>query len=153
MKTFASSGATTATAAAADNGVCAIWNPSTTKRIWLAQLHLAKTAAGGADRPKLRRISARGTASATATPGAANDYTGGQVAPESGWLLDLAYSVQPTFKSGDLDQYVLPAAVGGGVMWVFTDDPIEIPPGEGIVVATGSALAMPVLVATAKVRE
>jgi hypothetical protein len=143
FKTFEVSGASTATAATADNAVAGIWNPSSTKRIMVQEIHIAKTTAGAADRPKLRRTSARGTASTTATPGAAHDMSGDQVAPVSGFLLDLAYSVQPTFKTGDLRQFVIAAAVGAGLMWVIQVN-CEIAEGEGLAIVTGSALAFPV---------
>jgi hypothetical protein len=77
------------------------------------------------------------------TPGAAHDLSGDQVAPVSGWLLDLAFSAQPTFKTGDGRQFAIPAAVGAGLMWVF-NTLIEIAEGEGIAIVTASALAFPV---------
>lgn len=152
FKTFETSGASAATAAAADNAVAQLWNPSSGKRIVVQEIHIAKTTAGAADRPKLRRTSARGTASATVTPGAAQDNSGDQVAPVSGFLLDLAFSVQPTFKTGDGRQFVIPAAVGAGLMWVCQVG-IEIAEGEGLAVVTGSALAFPVSTVTFIVSE
>lgn len=143
FKYYEVSGASAATAATADNAVASIWNPSTAKRIQVAEIHIAKTTAGAADRPKLRRISARGTASTTVTAGAGHDCSGDQVAPVSGFLLDVAYSVQPTFKTGDGRQFTVPAAIGAGLMWVFQVG-VEIAEGEGLSICTGSALAFPV---------
>jgi len=149
---FEVSGATAATTIAVDRAIAGIWNPSTAKRISVLEIHIAKTAAGGADRPKLRRSSARGTATTTVTPGVNHDLTGDLVTPLSGFLLDVTYSVEPTLKAGDMRQFVIPGAIGAGVMWVFAE-PIEIPEGEGLVICTGSALAFPIAVVSVTTAE
>jgi hypothetical protein len=153
MARYAVNGKTAATAATIDHGVAAIWNPSSSKRIHLLQLHVVKQAAGAADEPVLRRITARGTPGSTITPSAVNEYE--QVAtPPSGFLLDLAaYTVQPTLAASPLHGWVLPASVGSGMMWVFDDNGLEIPAGQGILITTGIALAFPVSRVTAIVED
>lgn len=147
MKRYTVAGKTAATAATIDVGIAAIWNASAVRRIYVYEIHLFKQAVGAADEPKLRRTSARGTAATTATPTIENDLAQDQ-APPSGALLDLSYTVQPTFtgtsgSGGDLASIVVPAAIGAGIMWSFPK-PLEIKGGSGLAIVTGIALAMPV---------
>jgi hypothetical protein len=142
---YGASGPTAATAAAADNAIATLWNPSTTKRIAVSQVHLFKTAAGAADIPRLRRATARGTASTSYTPGISADFDR-QLAPESGAIVDLAYSVQPTFEGTALRGILgalTPGSIGAGIMWVF-DRTLWIPAGAGLSIVTGSVLAYPI---------
>lgn len=141
MARYTTNGKTTATAATAANAVGAIWNPSTSKRIKCLEIHLFKLTVGAADEPVIRRTTARGTASTTITPTSTSEHE--QIAnPPSGWLLDVAYSVQPTFATGEMHAAIIPAAIGAGIMWVFSKE-IEIPAGQGLAVVTGTALAFP----------
>lgn len=144
---FSVSGLTGATAVAADNAIASLWNPSTAKRIFVEDVWVFKTTAGGIDRPKLRRISAKGTITTEVAVAAGNGHDGDLVAPVSGALLDLVFSAQPTFVAGDLPQGFMPATIGAGFMFRF-DTPIEIPEGGGLALATASALAFPVSVVT-----
>lgn len=154
---YAVTGKTAATAATIDVAICALWNPSTVKSVYVVEAHIFKQAVGAADEVKIRRISARGTPGSTATPTIANHY-GHDIAPPSGVLLDMAsYTVQPTFvgasnSGGDLLSTIIPAAIGAGIMWVFPD-PIEVKAGAGLAMATGIALAMPVSRVTFKWEE
>ncbi len=146
-------GKTVATAATIDHAICEIWNPSSSKRIHLLQLHVSKQAAGAADEPVLRRATAKGTSGSTITPGQVNEYEQA-AAPPSGFTLEMsAFTVQPTLASGALHGFVLPGSVGAGVMWVFDDNGLEIPAGQGIVLTTGIALAFPVSRVTAIVED
>jgi hypothetical protein len=153
---YAVSGKSAATAATIDNAAAGIWNPSAVKPIFVRKISIFKVTAGAGDEPKLRRTSARGTATTTATPTIEN-HLGEELAPVSGFLLDLAYSAQPTFlgtsgTGGDLESIVLPAAIGCGMVWVF-DDPIRVKAGTGLAIVTGIALAMPALRVTYVVDE
>lgn len=143
MARFIVNGKNAATAATIDHAVAAVWNPSSTKRIKLLELHIFKQAVGAADEPVLRRITTRGTPGSTVTPTAVNEWE--QIAaPPSGFLLDLAtYTVQPTLAASPLHGCVIPAAIGAGIMWVFSGDGLEIPAGAGIAVTAGIALAFP----------
>lgn len=148
MNTYAVSVKTTATAATIDNAVAALWNPSSVKPIWVSEIHMFKQAVGAADEPKIRRISARGTATVTATPTIENNYEE-ELAPVSGALLDGAYSGQPTFlgvsgTGGDLLSNLVPAAIGAGIMYSFAV-PIRVKAGTGLAIVTGIAVAMPIL--------
>ena len=144
MARYIVTGKTAATAATIDHAVAQVWNPSTSKRFKVLEFHVFKQGAvGGADEPVIRRSTARGTAGSTVTPAASTEVE--QVAnPPSGFLLDLAtFSVQPTLAAGPLYGAVIPAAIGAGIMWTFTDMGLEVPAGQGLVLTTGVALAFP----------
>jgi hypothetical protein len=127
-------GRSAATAATADHAVWGFWNPHATQRIKLIAFSMfaqsAAPAAGWSGR--LRRITARGTAGSTVTPGISNHSTRG-VAPVSGVLLDLAaYSVQPTLDTVDaVLGYTFAAAQGSGLVYPIPGG-LEIGPGAGI---------------------
>jgi hypothetical protein len=144
---FTVSGITGATAATADKPIASLWNPSTAKRIVATDIWVFATTAGGIDRPKLRRISAKGTITTEVAVVAGNGHDGDLVAPVSGALLDLVFSADPTFVVGECHQGFKPATIGAGFM--FRADPgIEIPEGGGLCLCTGSALAFPVSIVT-----
>jgi hypothetical protein len=137
-------GRTAATAATADHGVSAIWNPHATQRIKIVQFSLcAAVAPGSASGIKLRRITARGTAGSTVTPGIQHHSQRG-VAPPSVCLCDLAaYSVQPTFDTGDLGLgWILPAVVAAGIIYPIPGG-IEVGPGAGLAIVTNAAIIVP----------
>lgn len=144
MNHYKATGVTVASGSAADNAICGIWNASTTKSIFVEQMSLFKTAAGGADIPKIRRSSARGTSASSFTPGIGCDVNHA-LAPESGAILDLDYSAEPTLVTGELMSIVTPAAIGSGVIWVFTfEDGVTVKAGTGLNFVVGSALAYPI---------
>lgn len=142
MLRYGASGPTGATAASADQAIAGLWNPSTAKRIFVHEIHFFDTSATGLDQPLLRRSTARGTASVTYTPGISADFDR-MLAPESGALLDLDFSAEPTFEgtaSRGIFAGVVAAAIGSGFQWIF-DRPIAIPEGNGLHLVTGSAVA------------
>lgn len=131
-------GRSAATAATANHAYGALWNPSTTKSIYVYEIHLVKTI-GTADNHALVRITARGTPGSTVTPDADN-HDAGQVVPQSGALLDLAaYSVQPTLASPNLHTFNLPAVVGAGLIWTFPNG-LRIPNAGGLAIITPQAV-------------
>ena len=141
MPRYACGGRTAATAATQDNVGAALWNPSTTKAIYVRRVEWYKTV-GTADLPSLVRTTTRGTASATVTPDADNDF-GGTVVPVSGALRDITYSAQPTVASPYMIRNGLPATVGSGVVWdVDRDGGIRVAPGTGLAVATPTATVL-----------
>lgn len=138
-------GANAATAATADHAICAMWNPHATQRVKILQWSLFKAAAGAAgDRIRLRRITARGTAGSTVTPGISNHSERG-AAPVSGVLLDLsAYSVQPTLDTIDMGIGWDAAAVAGAGLVYPIPGGIVLPPGAGLAIIQVVATAWPV---------
>lgn len=145
MDRYGVAGASVATAATADLCISALWNPSTNKTIQVSEIWVFKTTAGAADIPKLRRISARGTAGSTITPAIQNDYSRSQ-APVSGALMDLnVFTVAPTADGLPLPTPIVPGAIGAAFIWKFDADRLLwVLPGAGVGIWTGSALAFPV---------
>jgi len=145
MARYRVSGTTAATAATDQHAIAAIWNPHATKSIIVRELALVAFAAPGAGAGFLvRRISARGTAGSTVTPGAVNetDEDPGTV-PQSGYLLDLAaYSVQPTIIAGDLDAWVFAAVAASGIIKPYPEG-IWVGAGRGLALVNRAAIAFP----------
>lgn len=145
MAEYSARGRTVATGAVADNGVAQLWNPHATQRINVHEIGLVAAAAPGAGAGfYLRRSTARGTPGSTVTPGIQHDYGRG-VAPPSGALLDLAaFTAQPTMEVGGLMGWVLAAVAASGIVYQSArGEPIVIPPGAGLVLATSAAVAIP----------
>lgn len=142
MHGFSIGGRTAATAATANNVGAALWNPSTSRSLWVTQIGWSKTAAT-ADQVGLVRISARGTAGSSITSGIQSDAEGA-VAPRSGAVLDLAvFTVQPTPVSATVYtfRWSLPATVGSGFLLPLPDV-WEVPAGSGIAILTPSAVIL-----------
>lgn len=149
MLRYGASGPTGATAASADQAIAQLWNPSTAKRIYVYEVHLFDTSATGLDIPRLRRSTAQGTTSVSYTPGISADFDR-MLAPESGAILGLDFSAEPTLEgtaSRGIVGGVVPAAIGSGYQWMFAR-PIAIPESNGLVIVTGSAIAASVMEAT-----
>lgn len=126
-----------ATTAAANEVAAHLWNPSTTKTLYVREIWYAKSAAT-ADSIMLSRSTTAGTTpGSTITPDIDND-TQRAVAPVSGALLYTSnFATEPTLATPALAQTNLPAAIGAGFIWVF-NTPIAVPQ------TTGLALASPV---------
>ncbi len=143
MATYSIGGRSAATAATANHAAAGIWNPHATDRIRIKEIWISVPTAAAAVIGLLRNTT-RGTAGSTVTP-AIQNADGRDVAPVSGFLLDLAtYSAQPTLDSATAYQWRwnLPATAGAGIIAVF-NDPIIVPPGAGIVVVTPTATVFP----------
>ena len=144
-------GRTTLTEATADDAIWQVWNPHPTQRVRV--IAWAMCAQGGTlDQgwsSRLRRTSARGTATSTVTLTAEHHGRRG-VAPPSGVLLDLRiFTVQPTLLAGDLAGFLVSEIQGAAVVSGPTDV-VEIPPGTGLAMiqtAVTSAVQFEVTVA------
>lgn len=127
-------GRNAATAATADHALFGIWNPHATQRIKVLSVAIFAQGAApaGGHSCRLRRITARGTAGSTVTPGISAHSTRG-VAPVSGVVLDLAaYSVQPTLDTTDLGfGFTFAAVQSSGLIYPIPGG-IEIGPGAGL---------------------
>lgn len=140
MRSFSVGGRTVATAATVNHAGAQLWNPSTTKSIFVTQIAWAKTV-GTVDNLGLVRSTARGTAGSTVTPTAQNDIDF-DTAP--GALLDLAaFTVQPTLSSATayMFRWNLPATIGAGFVLPLPR-PIEIPTVSGLVLLTPPAVIL-----------
>lgn len=130
------------TTATADHTISEIFNNSTSIPIWVTQVHVVKLTAVGINVLRLRRSTAKGTPGSTITPTIVNDHDR-DIAPPSGVTIELAaFSVQPTLEALSLGpSWILPAAVGSGVMWVFAGEGIQVPPTTGLCVTQENAIA------------
>lgn len=154
MARYAVSGITVVTGTGVADAIAEIWNPSTTKRIKLIELHIVKQVVTGVNDLILRRSTAKGTSGSTVTPSSVNEME--QIAaPPSAFTLELAaFSVQPTLAAGPMHAAVVPASIGAAWIWVFGEaNPLEIPSAAGIVLTQGTAIATPVSRITAVVED
>jgi hypothetical protein len=143
MSLYSVNGLTVATAATVDHAIAAIWNPDANRRIWAHEVSIFAAAAPGAGSGfELRRITARGTAGSTVTPDADNAHEA-NVAPASGFLLDLAtYSAQPTLATPPLGLgFVFAAVAASGIVMPLRR--IMIPAGTGLALVNRAAIIVP----------
>jgi hypothetical protein len=112
-----------------------LWNPHSTITLFVKEIHWFKTVAT-VDNASVQRSTAKGTAGSTVTPTIASSFSRGVDRP-SGATLELAtFSAQPTLEGVPLLRANFPAAIASGAMWSFRNQPIEIPPGAGLCIAT-----------------
>jgi hypothetical protein len=139
--TLYSVGGRTVVTAATDESVgCALWNPSSTKRLWVVNISWAKTVAT-ADNPAIQRISTRGTQTSTVTPDVDNAWER-DITPPSGAVLDVDYSADPTVQGPHLWLWNLPPVGGSGFEKSFPYPGICVPPGTGLAVCTHQAVIL-----------
>jgi hypothetical protein len=140
MGVYSVRGFTAATAASADQVVCALWNPASAQRIKVLEFGFYKTGILSKN-PNIVNITTRGTPGSTVTPDADNGWDASDI-PPSGALLDLAaYSVQPTLGSPRLGGAYHTGLTGGeasGYVWVFADG-LMVPPGKGFALLSRDA--------------
>lgn len=137
------SGRTAATAATAGHAAAQLWNPHATVRVTVWEIWIGANAAPAAScAVHVRRSTTRGTGASTVTPAIQNDGARGG-APPSGFVVDLAaFSVQPTLEAIALAGWTLGAVAGSGIIMPFPRG-IEVPPGAGLVLVCGNAVAIP----------
>lgn len=131
-----------ATAATADQSAAHLWNPSSTKSIFVREVHVFSTAAT-AQHPGLVRTTTIGTTpGVTVNPDADNCFDGRTAPVSSADLYAATFATYPVVALPYLCRTTLPAAIGAAVMWSFLDEPIEVLPGTGLAVATPVATAL-----------
>lgn len=144
MRFFECAGRSLATAATADHCAAQLWNPDSTRSLWVVEIHIQKTVAT-ADHHMISRSTARGaTPTATVTPDASNDYEA-EITPDTGAVLELGtFGTQPTLGTPPLRRGNLPAAIGAANQFVFPGRGIRIPAGNahGLCVATPVATVL-----------
>lgn len=138
---FEVGGRTANTAATANHVAAQLWNPDSTKPIYVREIHWAQLNATISN-VALQRSSARGaTPTSTVTPDADNAYNA-QTAPPSASVLELStFGTQPTLATPPIRRTNLPAAIGSGFIWVF-EPPLEIRPATGLCIATPVAVIL-----------
>lgn len=144
MAYYEVAGRSLATAATANHCAAQVWNPSTTRDIYVVEIFFQKTVAT-ADHHMVSRSSARGaTPTVTETPDADNDYMG-SAAPPSAFVLELGtFGTQPTLATPTLRRGNLPAAIGPGNQFIFAGQGIRLPAGNnrGLCIATPVATVL-----------
>ncbi len=142
---YAVAGRTTAaTAATAGLVVAQLWNPHTSIRTRVSELHLNNQSGASVGNAVLRRSTARGaTPAATVTPDIDNNFD--RTMTPSGMVLELGatFGTVPTVDPSDLFRWTITAAVGAGVVWTFPAG-LVIPPGTGFVIVNSAAIAFPI---------
>lgn len=143
MRHFAVAGRSANTAATADHTAAQLWNPDTTRSLWVAEIHIQKSSTATADSHGIARSSARGaTPTTTVTPDLDSDFER-EITPDTGAVLELAtFGTQPTVASPYLYRGVLPAAVGAAVQYVFPGRGLKVPPLSGLIVTTPVAVIL-----------
>jgi hypothetical protein len=135
-------GRAAATAASVNNAAAILWNPSSTKRLWVLAFEWCEVVAGSAI-GNFIRVSTQGTPGSTITPDVDNAWEQ-DIAPPSGVVLNLAaYSVQPTFQGPLMRRIRITNAPGFGGMWTFDDPGICVPPGTGFGLMTAEGSLIP----------
>lgn len=135
MGIYSVGGRSVATAATVNHGSAILWNPHTTKRIWLLGIEYVTSAAVGI-LGQFSRTSTKGTPGSTITPDEDNSWER-DIAPPSGAVLDLAtYTVQPTLQGPAIYKVRVTSTIGFGGMWAPPEPGVCIPPGTGFGVLT-----------------
>lgn len=120
------------TAAAANNAAYAnIWCP--TRPAEITHMEFWQTTTTALPNTNLVRTTARGTQSTTVTPTAAANATnpGFMLAPT--FVIDTAWSVQPTFAAVPMRLVDVAGTVGSSLFWDWGDqDPLQVVNGNGI---------------------
>jgi hypothetical protein len=131
-----------ATAATADQSGANFWNPSGTRWVYLREVHVF-TQAATAQHPGLIRTSTAGTTpTGTTTPDLDNAFDRAAASPAAVVVYGATFATYPVVQGPYLTRAIIPAAIGAAVMWSFLDEPIGVPPGTGIGVATPITTAL-----------
>ncbi len=138
-------GRSLATTAVANQVGAQLWNPSTTRAVWVTAISLAQTGAVVSN-PALKRSTARGaTPTATVTPTIANDWDR-LLSPPTASVLELAtFGTAPTLEGVPLFSWNNPAAAGSGFIMPFESKDlhgIEIGPASGLCIYTPVAVIL-----------
>lgn len=143
MRYFAVAGRSANTAATSNHVAAQLWNPDSTRSLWVVEVHIQKCTTATADSHGIARTSARGaTPTSTETPDLDNDFEA-EITPDTGAVLELAtFSSQPTVSGPYSYRGNLPAAIGSAVQYVFPGAGIQIKPGAGLCVATPVAVIL-----------
>lgn len=145
MARYRTNGLTTATTGTDAHAIAEIWNPSSTKRIWVVELAAnAITAPAAGAGLTLRRSTVKGTAAATVTPNAESSDER-DAAPDSAFTLELgAFSGQPTLATGELGlAWMLAVVAGSGIVYPVSGKGICVPPGTGLCLVNRAAVIFP----------
>jgi hypothetical protein len=110
-----------------------LWNPHSTKRLWVRAFSLVCTGTG-VENVGFCRTTARGTAITTVTPDIDNAWERDEP-PSSGVVLDLNWSVIPTIDTSRFWRLSWGTSTAAGtstIEEVFNYPGIEVSPGSGL---------------------
>jgi hypothetical protein len=142
MRYAAAIDASGASGATADDVGAHLWNPDANKWLYLREVHVFTTVAT-AQHPGLVRTTTIGTTpGTTVNPDADNAFDRAVAPSSSADLYAGTFATDPAVAGPYLTRAIIPGAIGAAVMWSFLDEPIGIPPGTGIGVATPIATAL-----------
>lgn len=125
-----------------------LWNPSSTRSLWVGEVHAARAAAGTAGSGVfLARSTARGATPGTTVTPDLDSGTEQEITPETGAVLEGSqFATEPTLATPQLaaiGRWALVPNNAQAVTWLFPEG-LRVPPGTGLCVVfepVGSATA------------
>ena len=133
---YAVAGRSADTAATADQCGAHLWNPSSTRSIFVREVHAVQIGATASNLGLIRTTTIGTTPGTTVTPDADNAFNR-QATPPSASVLYLAtFATYPVVAAPYLYRANTPAAGGIATLWIMGDEPIHVPAGTGLGVAT-----------------
>lgn len=146
-----------ATAATLPHAMYEFWNPHASIRCLVNEIHFVNTTAVVTNLGILRSQT-RGVTPTTGpfVPVIQSSRSVQVAAPSGAALAGGTFGTQPVIANNTifLERVVLPASIGAAVFFTYPlDDPLEVPPGTGIVVCTSLAAVTAASVATFVWRE
>lgn len=144
------------TTAAADELLCNLWNPSSSRSLWVLeyQCHLSGVIAA-LDPWRFCRTTTIGTnPGGVATPDLDNDWER-EITPQTGAVLYISnWTTEPVLALPELVRYATPTTSSNhGCTWLFGEEGIRVPPGTGLGVSTTGAVAAPQVEQSFRFRE
>ena len=157
MATYRMSLASAASAATLAVPFSHLWNPHTTKRLRVTEIHLANTTAV-ATNVGILRTSTIGTTPTTALATAviAQAHNKDIAAASGAQTNGGTYATAPVCDTNTafLERAIIPATIGAGIFFTFpVDEAIEIPPGQGLALCAATAVATAATITTFVWRE
>jgi hypothetical protein len=133
------------TAATANHCAAQVWNPSTTRPMWVTAIALSQRAATVSN-IAVKRSSARGATPATSVTSAASNDLDGDAAPPTVCVAEFgAFGTQPTLTGNVLFQWNNPASIGSGFIVPFANPNrhgLKIGPASGLCIYTPDAVIL-----------
>ena len=139
---YAVAGRSANTAATIDQSAGHLWNPSTSRGIFVREVHVVQVNATASNLGLIRTTTIGTTPGTTVTPDVDNAFNR-QAAPPSASVLYLAtFATYPVVAGPYMYRTNTPAAGGVSSLWIMGDEPIFVPAGTGLAVATPVAVIL-----------
>ena len=141
MSRFSVAGRSAASGANIDDVGVHLWNPHATISIYVREVWGFKTVATVDNQALVRTTTIGTTPGTTVTPDLDNHFAR-RYAPISGATMYLqGFATEPVVAGPYMMRTNLPAAIGAGFIWVFSE-PLEVPAGTGLAVVTPVAVIL-----------